>query len=727
MELANYFKVLSRHKLTLIIVPLLTIIITYFLVRNQPDTYTSEAQIATGIVDKSQQALSTSPETQESQINQDFDNLIEMMRSKKIVDQVSYQLMIHDLTSNEPFRKPSKLFLTLNDKAREHALAVYTDFYNNRKELSLYNPDQSGLQMLLASMKYDNESLLKMLSIYRAETSDFIDMDFSSENSQLSAFVVNTLTHEFTTYYNSVVKENQSKAIGFLGNLVNVKKDTLDSKIDQLKNYKIANRILSLPEQSRALYSQIADFETHLEQAQRDAISTAAAIRNIDNQFKPGDRKYMESLMVPVNQSIINTRDQLQLVNQQYVESNFDPVYKARVDSLQRVMNERILQSSDKYIVSPLSTQQSLVQERLSLQVQYDLAKNSIGSMQEELVRLNKELDSIVPHEAVVQQYESAIEIARQEYLDILNKYNQTSLDANYIGELKQLETAMPGVAEPSKKMLLVILSGIISFIFCLLVFFILYFFDDTIKTPAELANKTGVPVLGYLNLLSSSTIDLRRVWTDAHPDVETYQFRNLLQSIRFEVDNELAGNKVLLINSLAGGEGKTFVATNLAYAYSLVNKKVLLIDGNFNHPGITRSVKSKIYIEDYLNGDMPAFSANNSSKITVLSNKGGDGSLFEVSAENAIIEKFERLREVFDVIIIEASSLDTLNKSKEWNKFADKILTVFEAGKNIKYHQKPNIEYLKNLNGKFMGWVLNVVHKLDAAAEDHSNGNGVG
>jgi len=32
------------------------------------------------------------------------------------------------------------------------------------------------------------------------------------------------------------------------------------------------------------------------------------------------------------------------------------------------------------------------------------------------------------------------------------------------------------------------------------------------------------------------------------------------------------------------------------------------------------------------------------------------------------------------------------------------------------------HINYLKSLNGKFMGWVLNVVNKLDAADEDHTN-----
>jgi len=718
MELSNYFKILSRHKFTLIIIPLLAIVITYFLVRNQPDSYTSDTQIATGIVDQTQQNLNTANGPTENQITQDFDNLLEMIRSKKVVEQVSYQLMIHDLTSPRPFSKPSKLLLQLNTAARLHAVAVYTDFYNKRQELSLFNDDQRGLAELIGSMKYDNESLLKNFNIYRAQTSDFIDVEYTANNPEMTAFVVNSLAHEFITYYTTIVRENQVKAITFLGALVQSKRDTLDAIINQLKNYKIQNQILNIPEESRAVYTQIADFETHLEQAQRDAASSLATIKSIDDKFKPGDRQYMESLLVPVNQDIANLTDQLKAVNQKYVESNFDEAYGREKDSLNKVLEAKIGQSSDIPIVNPIATQQNLIQQRLTLQIQYEIAKSSIGSIQNELTRLNAKLNGIVPHEAVVQKDESAIDIAQKEYLDILNKYNQTSLDANYTVQLRQMDTAQPGAMQPTKKMLLVILSGIIMFIVCLLVFFYLWFIDDTVKTPAELANKTGVPVLGYLNLLTSSTIDLRKVWSDDHTNPETYQFRNLLQSIRFEVDTELAGNKVLVINSLSAGEGKTFVATNLAYAYSLVNKRVLLIDGNFSNPGISDSVRSRIYVEDYINGTVPNFSPHNTAKITVLSNKGGDGSLLEVNAESVIKEKFDRLRDAFDIIIIEASALSTLNKSKEWNKFSDKILAVFEAGKGIKEHQKKHIEYLKALDGKFMGWVLNVVYKMNNVTE---------
>jgi uncharacterized protein involved in exopolysaccharide biosynthesis/Mrp family chromosome partitioning ATPase len=722
MELGSFLKILYRHKFTLIIIPLITVIITFFLVRNQPDSYTSQSQIATGLVDKSQQALNINASAQQSEISQDFDNLIEILHSKRMLDQVSYQLMIHDLTSTTPFRSPSKLLLQLNAAARAHALTIYTEYYKNRKQLSLFNADEKGLDKLIESMKYDDESLLKNFSIYRAQSSDFIDIEYNDNDPELTAFAVNTLTHEFVDYYNFIVKDNQVKAITLLGKLVTAKRDTVDSLTARLRNYKIRNHISNGPGQSEGVYKQISDLQAHLAQAQQEEIANDAAIKNIDAQFTTRDSRTLESMSAPVNRSIVNATERLRALNEKYVESNFDPSYKVRIDSLQRIINERIGQSSDAGTGSATSTQAALAAQRLTLKVAYDQAKNSIGIIQQQLAALNGQLNGIVPNEAAVQQYESSAEIAQKEYLDILAKYNQANYDSNYSGQLKQLETAMPGTLVPSKKMLLVILSGIISFIFCVVVFFILYFIDDTIKTPEELANKTGSPVLGYLNLLSSATIDLRKVWSEKKLNAETSQFRNLLQSIRFEVDSELGADKVLVINSLAGREGKTFLATNLAYAYSLVNKKVLLIDGNFANSGITKSVKSKIYLEDYLAGAAPDFISNSTSNISVLSNKGGDGSLFEISSQKNIEEKLEKFKKAFDIIIIEASSLNTLNKSKEWNMFSDKILTVFEAGKDIKAHEKKNISYLKNLDGKFLGWVLNVVNKHDAAEEDHTD-----
>ncbi|MDB5111845.1 MAG: family ATPase, partial [Mucilaginibacter sp.] len=684
----------------------------------QPNQYTSQARLATGIADQTQKVIIAGIDPQESKINQDFSNLIEMIRSKRNLDQLAYKLIIHDLTNKEPYRKPSKLFSTLNASARHHALLTYTELYNKRQPLSLFNADQNGLYRLLVSMEYDDQSILKMLSVYRVQSSDYIDVQFDSENSDLSAVVVNTLCSEFINYYTLLMRDNQKKALDFWKDQLQAKQDTLNVRMASLKAYKIKNHVLNLDEKAKSLYGQIADFETRREEVQKNIQATRAAINNIDKQFDPTDRKYFESSKVAISQQILSAKSQLQNLNDEYVQSNFNPKYKLQIDSLNKVVSGQIQQLSDKYVLNPLSTKESMVDQKLALQIQNELAKHSTESIDKELSRLNTEFNALVPHEGTIQVYENAITVATQEYLENLQKYNQTNVTSKLSTQLRVVDSAEPGILQPSKKMLLVIISGLVSFVFCILVLFVLFFFDNTIKTPVELANRTKLPVLGYANLLSNQKLDLKEVWNNAS-GVRTKQLRNLIQSLRFEIDNALANDKILLITSLEKAEGKTFIATNLAYAYASINKTVLLIDGNFYDPGITKFTQTKYYLEDFLNDKIDDSFLSANTKIKILGNHGQDMSILEITSKENLIEKFERLKANFDMILIEASSLDTLNKSKEWMLVADKILTVFEAGKNINENHKQNIAYLESLNGKFIGWTLNLVRPDQRTAEN--------
>ncbi|HQR94947.1 MAG TPA: hypothetical protein PLZ97_16455, partial [Sediminibacterium sp.] len=45
---------------------------------------------------------------------------------------------------------------------------------------------------------------------------------------------------------------------------------------------------------------------------------------------------------------------------------------------------------------------------------------------------------------------------------------------------------------------------------------------------------------------------------------------------------------------------------------------------------------------------------------------------------------------------------------SKEWVRFSEKIVTVYEAGRTINFKNKQDVLYLKSLDNKFIGWILN-------------------
>jgi len=702
--------------------------VTFYIVRNLPDVYPAQAQIATGIVDETQQmAFSEASVLQDSRIEQKFINMVQVMQSKSMLDLVSYKLIIHDLTA-KPYKEPSELLKTLNLEAKKHALSVFKEKYAKKEGLNLRDEDQHGLHRVLGSMGYDEMSLRNSLVVYRAGTTDFIFIDFSSGSPELSAFVVNTLSNEFTDYYTVLVKENQRSSVDFLGNLLKIKADTLQDRITGLRSYKIQNRILNLGEQSSQIYSQTADYESKVLQAEKDILSLKGTIANIDKRFDPADRKYSESLYTNLNQQIMGTRSELISMEQKLVDSDYDERYRVSRDSLQKIISGQIGSLSDTYTDNPMSSKASLIARKLELQIELDRTIYGLNSLKRQLAIMGRKFEQLVPHEAVIQSYERDIETGSKEYQDVLSQYNKVTMEAEYPVKLKQAQIAMPGLPLPSKKMLLVIISGILSFVFCVMVFFAMFFLDNRIRQPSDLVLSTKAPVLGYLNLVGKSTLDLKGIWKNLHGTPEMREFKKQLRSTRFEVNRELSHTsdrgQILSITSIAEGEGKTLIAACIAYTYVMVNKKVLLIDGNFENNSITKNSNTKLFIEDFLqspNGSIDGINFN--SGIMVMGNHGGDKSLLEVSDEQTILDKLDRLRSQFDVILIETPALDTLNKAKEWIMFSDKTVGVFEADQTINETKKQHINYLTTLNGQFIGWILNKVRQEGKIQErvDHA------
>ncbi|GAB3918965.1 exopolysaccharide transport family protein [Mucilaginibacter boryungensis] len=706
MELKDFFKLLKKYRNILVIIPLVIVIISYFLVRNLADEYVSSAKIATGIVDQTRQLPGLASALQESKVFAQFSNIMEVMQLKKMIDMVSYQLIIHDLSSNDPFHKLDKKFAEMTPADKAKALKVFRSKLQRLEPLSLYDPYEEWLNKLLISMHYDERSIRKAISVRHDDSSDFITVVGSSDKPQLSAFMVNTLCQGFISYHTNIVQQNETQAVEYLSNLLTEKKRSLDSATNTLQQYKIAHNVLDLQEQAKSANAQIAANEDKILQAQKDVASNQGALDNIDKKFDPADRKYVDQSATKLNLAVTTTMEQMHQADDRYIRSNFDPKLKVKVDSLQARVTEQLNQATDKYISNPLLAKEDLLKQKLALEVARDLAAHSIQAMNRQQENLNNSLKRLVPLSATIGTYEFAIEVATKEYQEVLNRYNQANLQEKTNPKLLMVEYAVPDIAQPSKKMLLVIISGVGSFIICMVAMFVLFYLDDTIKTPLQLVNKTNLPVLGYLNLISGSSIDLRKLWDIEHRD-KMQQFKDLLRAIRFEIDQEMDGEKVLAITSMKAGEGKTLLAISLAYSYSMINKKVLLIDGNFDNPTISKTVNPRIFLEDvFKNADTNNEQLSNTSG--VLGNHGNDVTLLEISDEKFIHEKFNELKRVYDVIIIEAPSLDTMNKSKEWLLFANKFIAVYEAGKEIANGKKQLVKYLQNAGDKFGGWVLN-------------------
>lgn len=710
MNLKAFLKLLNRYKWILIIVPIVAVVVTFFLVKNLPKEYNSEAQIATGIIDQSKQVVVNGNQGMDYfKISQQFSNIIERMKMRRVMSMLSYRLILHDLEyPNNAFKPYSAKVDSLNATQRAQVIGLFKERLKNGEVLSLNaNNGPVKLYDLVVSMGYSKEELEKKLNIYRPDGSDFINVNFTSNNPELSTFVVNTLSTEFISSYGTDVSANQTNSIELLDSLLKKKEMAMNQKNASLKDFKMKNGVLNLDKQSEMVYSQISQNEDRKAQALREIQSNQMAIADINSKLRGSD-VFSGGTSTVDNRAIVNLKNQLKVANDAYIDGNFKPADKMKIDSLNRLIDRVSARMSDENVTNPQASRQALIQQRLALETAVSQAKGSIRSIDNELAVLKAKYNTMVPFDAGIQNYERDAELATKDYMTALDTYNQNRTEQNIALKLQIAQMGLPGPALPSKGILYVALAGISSFSFCFLGLVAMFLLDHTINNAKQLEYATKSPVLGSLNYMRDGNLSIRSIWKDNEHNPEFAVYKDLLRSLRFEISSAFANNntKILGITSLKPNEGKSFIASSLAYAFAMVGSKVLLIGGEVN---VAKSNSKELALSQDFEAFLVKREIQTEDLITVMNKNTSHASLLEM--QNAVNLKagFDVLRNEFDIIIIDVNNLNDINIAKEWLLFTENNIAVFEAGNKLTEHDRELVDYIKAQPG-FLGWVINKV-----------------
>jgi len=142
-----------------------------------------------------------------------------------------------------------------------------------------------------------------------------------------------------------------------------------------------------------------------------------------------------------------------------------------------------------------------------------------------------------------------------------------------------------PVAPSKSKKALSVFLVGLMA---SLSLIILLVYLDNTVKTPSDVKDVLGIPLLGMIarydkgkrgkKALTSSLITLEQTNS---PISESYR------SIRTNLDfvSTASGSQKILITSSGLGEGKSVTVANLAVSLAQAGKSVLVLDADLRNP----------------------------------------------------------------------------------------------------------------------------------------------
>lgn len=132
--------------------------------------------------------------------------------------------------------------------------------------------------------------------------------------------------------------------------------------------------------------------------------------------------------------------------------------------------------------------------------------------------------------------------------------------------------------------------AGGIAFVISLILLVISYFLHNSIDNIGELEKLSAVPVLGYVPKFKKEKMEISRLITNDNPKSPVSEaLRNIRTNLEF-LSHENKGSKIITLTSTVSGEGKTFVAINLAGIMALAEQKVIVLDMDLRKPKIHSS-----------------------------------------------------------------------------------------------------------------------------------------
>ncbi|MEL6943811.1 MAG: Wzz/FepE/Etk N-terminal domain-containing protein, partial [Bacteroidota bacterium] len=475
MDLFYILQILWKKKWLLIAVAISTTALTYFLVKLLPPEFKSEAVISTGVVERWAIELERdNPFVQQFQVNSQFSNFTTRLQSRTSIRRLTYDLLRHDLSAllsgEMPFQELDEEEWKFEEQEAKEILSILED---ENIHIHPSKEEEPRLRKVAKAFGYTFKNLSESFNIYREGNTDYLKVIGKADNAELSAFLVNTLSENFSKSYNNekVLQENIS--VSFYMDLAKEKKRQVDSLGSIIAQYKRTHRIVDLAETGSSLIAERKDLEMAREEERKNIEGLRKAVGGLNDilQTEGFDISQEETDNLLLREEVSQLKEQKGDLLQQYnlqgrsnddlqkeirqkdqeLDAQIEELVKERIEREDQA--ERNKELRDVYI------------RKIEAEIDLLIAEESVKSLNQALGVIEQRAVSFVTDETVLERLEGEKTIRTEEYLNIVTKMNEarrialaaaTPLSIIEYGEI-------PEKPESSKGKIIAVLGGIVA------------------------------------------------------------------------------------------------------------------------------------------------------------------------------------------------------------------------------------------------------------------------
>jgi capsular exopolysaccharide synthesis family protein len=265
-------------------------------------------------------------------------------------------------------------------------------------------------------------------------------------------------------------------------------------------------------------------------------------------------------------------------------------------------------------------------------------------------------------------------------------------------------------------------------------VVYIIDVLDDRFRSPEELSEQIGTPVLAVVRKLAESDAtgaEALQVHVAAEA-VESEAFRTLRTTLAFSGQDL----QRLAITSAEPGDGKTTIISNLGVSYAQAGRKTLLIDADMRRPGLTKLfdmrklgglsevLRSEEEIAQFCQDHVQTTGVPGLFLLPCGSKRSDPGELLSHPRLEDLIAWAES---TYDQVLIDCPPILAASDAAIVGRLTDGVVLVVQPQKNHRRLVIRAAEELNSLRVKLVGIVANKVGEDKEGYYGYGHGYGYG
>ena len=705
VDLRQYVKILRKHRWPILLATTLLTGIAAWVVSGIAPTYRATSTLLI----ESQQAM---PMDLDKVIGIDtknkeyFQTQFEALKSKKLARRVVKEM---DLYDHPELSQPE-------DKELSTSSAEQTQIYNRATDgtnaiADLPHVDSVEHQLVI-------ERFIKRIRVIPVKNTKMVRISFDSLDPVFSARVANIIVDTYIRSYLDSRIDMGEKATTWLNERLTQLKIKLEDSQDKLLSYKEANGLVDIQgDNSRLSEQEIGIVTSKL----LDAKSKAAYAKILYDEVNKTKSKGVNALLS------LPSIDSNEMVRR----------YKIDLQESQLQLNELGNRYGNKHpkVIDALSRQNTAKSNLYSqinnmvdsVEKEYLLTRQTESSLREILSNGKKQLQRSERSSVELLHLEREVEI-NQELYDTFYMRNREVAEADKVGAtnaqiVEYAETPLNPISP--KKTLITLLTLLLSAAASIAIAILREYTNQTITSTDDVEYKLGAQMLGILPLVSKKT--LRKNGSTAlvpgSLDDDTQAFEESIRTIRTSVclEDLQQPHQLIMVTSALPSEGKSTLASHLAYSLSNV-ERVLLIECDLRRPSLQRAFNfhNNLGLAQLLSGEArfeDCIKPNTVGNLDVIP----AGAIPQRPLDLLTSKRFTRLighmRKHYDRIIIDSAPVQAVSDALLLGQFADAVLYAVKANSTPDNVAARGITRLRNSGVNVTGVVVSQVNLKKLAA----------